>query len=100
MSITEAISLFQTQANNWNRTTFGNIFYRKKKILDRLVGIQKCSNYPSSYFLQNLEKSLTRDFSNILRQEQELWRLDSRINWLSKRDANTNFSTLTPSIEG
>lgn len=38
-------------------------------------------------FLINLEKNLIRDFNNILRMEEDFWKLNSRITWLNEDDA-------------
>lgn len=41
---------------NWNKTVFGNIFYKKRKIEDKIRGIQRVMDSNSSDFLFNLEK--------------------------------------------
>lgn len=38
-----------------------------------------------------LENKLIVEFNNILKSEEDYWKLRSRINWLNQRDANTNF---------
>lgn len=63
----------------------------KNKILARLAEIQESPNYTHSTFLHALEKSLAFEFSNILRQEQDFWKLKSRINWLTEGDDNIKF---------
>ncbi|KAJ1377672.1 Endonuclease/exonuclease/phosphatase superfamily [Sesbania bispinosa] len=53
-----ACSEFQLQASRWNREVFGNIFYRKQKLLNRMEGATKrlCSgsNRGITYLLKNL----------------------------------------------
>lgn len=96
-----AIPQFESTIKVWNKEVFGNIFHHKQKILYKLDGIQKSKSYPSSFFLQDLEKILTKEFISILRQEHEFWRLKSRITWLDEGDANTKFfhnSTLNKRI--
>lgn len=41
--------------------------------------------------LQKLEKELQQTYCEILREEEELWMLKSRITWLSLGDQNTKF---------
>lgn len=89
--LTEALAHFQAHITTWNRDIFGNIFHRKKNILDRIDGIQRSKAYPHSQFFHDLKVSLTRDYSSILQQEQEFWRLKSIISWLAERDCNTRF---------
>lgn len=71
---------------------FLKIFLLKiKTILARLTGIQNSAKYATSSFLQNLEISLIKDFNDILRLEEEFWKLKSRINWITDGDANAKF---------
>ncbi|XP_070020692.1 uncharacterized protein [Nicotiana sylvestris] len=62
----EATEFFTQKVTSRNRDTFGNIFYRKNKILARLNGIQHSQAYTTSTFLQSLEKILTIEYNNIL----------------------------------
>lgn len=79
----------------WNRSTFGNIFRKKRNLLARLKGIQSSNVYPTSSFLQQLEKDLIGQYNDILKLEEEFWKLKSHINWLQQGDANTKFYHLT-----
>lgn len=56
----------------WNKELFGNIFHNKKRIKARLNGIQAVQERQFSYNLNTLEKSLRKDFQNILKQEEML----------------------------
>ena len=78
----EAIESFSKEALIWNKVQFGNIFAKKKKIKARLNGIQKVVRVRPSTFLLELEKELLGELDIILRQEEELWALKSRVNWL------------------
>lgn len=51
----EAIQNFKENVTHWNRHSFGNIFLKKRKLLNR---IQKSVHYPTSQFLQNIEIKL------------------------------------------
>lgn len=70
---------------------FGIFFAKKRKLLARLQGIQNFVAYPTSIFLQNLEKTLTKDYNYILRIEDDYWNLRSHINWLNYEDVNTKY---------
>lgn len=90
-SYEEANYIFKGNITPWSNNNFGNIFKQNKILLARLSGIQKSSNYPYSYFLQNLESTLTRKYNNILKMDEDCWKIRSRINLLNNRDAKTKF---------
>ncbi|XP_023918482.1 uncharacterized protein LOC112030031 [Quercus suber] len=87
----EAIENFTKEAKVWNRTQFGNIFTWKKNIMARLSGIQRSVSVNPSNFLLNLENDLLKELDSVLAQEEELWALKSRVNWMIQGDRNTNF---------
>ena len=75
----------------WNRNHFGNIFYKKKRIMARLYGAQKAlANNPRPSLLM-LENQLHKDLEVVLDQERDLWMLKSRLNWMIQGDRNTSF---------
>ena len=89
--LVDAISKFTDEATRWNRMQFGNVFNRKKNIMARLNGIQRTlANRPST-FLINLENELLKELEVVLNQEEEIWALKSRVNWLVQGGRNTNF---------
>ena len=59
--------------------------------MTRLNGIQKAMVVYPSAFLLNLENDLLRDLDTILNQEEEIWALKSRVNWMIQRDRNMAF---------
>lgn len=71
------------------------INFKKRTILNRLKGIQQSPNYSYSNFLQTLEKDLMKEYNDIVKQEEEYWKLKSRITWLSEGDANTKLIHIT-----
>lgn len=87
----DAISKFTDEATRWNIMHFGNVFNRKKNILARLNGKQRALATRPSSFLINLENELLKDLEVVLNQEEEIWALKSRVNWLVQGDRNTNF---------
>ena len=78
----EAVKLFTEDAPKWNRQQFGNIFQRKKSIMARINGIQWVNSIRPSTFLLNLESELQKELEVVLNQEEELWALKSRVNWM------------------
>ena len=91
MMLVDAISKFTEEATMWNRMQFGNVSNRKKNIMARLNGVQRALSFrPSSLFF-NLEKELLKDINVVLNQEEEIWALKSRVNWMVQGDRNTNF---------
>ena len=42
-------------------------------------------------FLITLEKHLQAELLNVMNQEEELWSLKSRVNWMVQGDRNTSF---------
>ena len=57
----------------------------------RLNGIQRVVVVRPSSSLLDLENNLLKDLDVVLGQEQELWALKSRINWMVQGDRNTAF---------
>ncbi|XP_030923186.1 uncharacterized protein LOC115950077 [Quercus lobata] len=82
---------FSKKANSWNRTHFGNLFQKKKRILARLKGIQESLAVCPNDHLINLEKMLRSDFAEVAKLEEEFWAMKSRILWLIEGDRNTSF---------
>lgn len=90
-ALEKAINQFTSDATNWNKMQFGNIFARKKSIMARLNGIQRTLGITPSNFLLNLENDLLKELDMVLNQEEELWALKSRVNWMIQGDRNIAF---------
>ena len=90
-ALEEAIKHFTRDVTNWNKMQFGNIFARKKNIMARLNGIWRKLSFRPSNFLLNIENSLLKELDMVLNQEEELWALKSRVNWMIQSDRNTTF---------
>ena len=56
----------------------------------RLDGTQKALVERSSDCLVELERVLQRELNEVLNQQQELWALKSRMNWMVLGDRNTS----------
>ena len=75
----------------WNKKTFGNIFYNKRKILTQLEGIQAARESKDTSYLKRLEEKLLDDFNSILIQEEIYWRKKSSSDWVNLGDHNTSY---------
>ena len=75
-----AIKSFVDNAKQWNKSVFGNIFARKKRVLARLNGAQKSLSNDPNHFLIQLEKNLIDEYNLTMQQEEEYWALKSRLN--------------------
>ncbi|OMO86355.1 reverse transcriptase [Corchorus capsularis] len=80
------------------RDVYDNIFHRKKRILARLAGVQKAIDVSLNQFLLDLQKSLTFDYQQILKDEWELWALKSILNWILEGERNSRFFHVTTLI--
>ncbi|KAF7826637.1 reverse transcriptase [Senna tora] len=70
---------FTSKIKNWNKKDFGDLFYRKRKILNRLEGIQRINN--PCQFLASLEIQLSLEYQEILVLEEEFWASKARVDW-------------------
>ena len=96
----DAIDKFQKEASLWNKSHFGNIFAKKKKVMARLNGIQHVTTIGPLTFLLNIENELRRELDVIIGQEEDLWALKSRVNWMIQGDQNTAFNHVSTLVRG
>lgn len=66
----------------WNRDIFGNFFFRKKKCLARIEGVQWVVAKGADRKLEKLETKLIQEYNTILYQEELLWYQKTKVNWL------------------
>ncbi|KAF7807214.1 reverse transcriptase [Senna tora] len=90
-SSSHGLQLIKNRALEWNKVQFGNIFQRKKQLIRRLDGISRAMSQGHKPHLVPIEHELSVEYQNILRQEEELWALKARIDWLNLGDSNTAF---------
>jgi len=80
-----------TQLRDWNKSVFGNIFQRKRRVLSRLNGIQRSLPEYNNKFLSKLEKELSTEYLQITKQEEIHWFQKSRCNWIVFGDKNSSY---------
>lgn len=56
-----SLTSFQEKAKMWNKEVFGNLFFRKRRVVARLFGIHKKLVVYPSFFLGRLEKELREE---------------------------------------
>ena len=66
----EAANLFRLKVMDWNRQQFGNIFWRKRRLMARLGGIQRALEKYTSKGLLELELKLRTELEEVLTQEE------------------------------
>ncbi|XP_023917864.2 uncharacterized protein LOC112029415 [Quercus suber] len=90
-TLMQAHSSFTAKANAWNKTEFGNLFHRKRRILARLRGIQENLSFRPNDFLVDLERKLRIEYVEVTKLEEEFWAMKARILWLVEGDHNIAF---------
>ncbi|XP_023881791.1 uncharacterized protein LOC111994165 [Quercus suber] len=80
--LAECINTFSKDASEWNKTHFGNVHHKKRRVITIIYGVQKALVVHPSTDLINLEKQLHQELDLLLDQERNLWALKSRINWM------------------
>ena len=87
---TNILTLVQ-EIPEWNKTTFGNIFRRKRHLLARLNGLQRLLAISKAQHYINLDSKLRNELDNVLKQEEMYWFQKSREDWIRSGDLNTKF---------
>ncbi|CAI9105145.1 OLC1v1004004C1 [Oldenlandia corymbosa var. corymbosa] len=87
----DAVRHFCTRAKEWNHTTFGNIYNRKRRALARLAGVIKSRENYSNLKLQRLEVELLAELDEIVQQEELLLIQKSNRDWTLHGDKNTKW---------
>ncbi|XP_075481174.1 uncharacterized protein LOC142521884 [Primulina tabacum] len=77
--------------SEWNSSTFGNYNRRKRTLMARIEGVQKCLNNQPRHRLLKLETKLKQELDTILEQEELMWFQKSREEWIVSGDINTKF---------
>lgn len=87
----DQINHVRTQSVRWSKEVFGNIFKKKRDLMNRIGGIQRAQSVRFKRRLQKLETKLLKQYHETLIQEERMWKEKSRIKWLQAGDKNTHF---------
>lgn len=75
----------------WNKEVFGNIFGRKRDLMNRLNEVDNQLVVNISPALEDLKSNLWHELDQVLQQEELLWFQKSRSKWLFFGDRNTRY---------
>ncbi|XP_022723781.1 uncharacterized protein LOC111280610 [Durio zibethinus] len=85
-SLAQSVLTLRKDMQEWNLNSFGNIFLKKKKILVLLSSIEKALANSPNQFLLNLQRTLLEEFNGILKAEDDIWILKSRLTTQDQHD--------------
>ncbi|XP_057873532.2 uncharacterized protein LOC131079567 [Cryptomeria japonica] len=95
----EKLKLISREVKGWNRTTFGDIFKRKKDLgarLEHLQNIMAISNPPDPILKE--EEDCCKSWKDTLSRKEVYWKQRSKIQWLKEGDKNYAFFHRSASI--
>jgi hypothetical protein len=88
----QKLSMVKQALKQWAKSFFISPSMEKIQIKHKLEEFQKnIENKEITPQIQKEELNLQCSYQNVLRKEEEFWRLKSRSLWLQARDKNTNF---------
>ncbi|KAF7839228.1 ribonuclease H [Senna tora] len=90
-SFKDRLEQLQTSLKTWNKEVFGDITKRKRRLLNRLEGIQISLDRKYNPFLDNLGRRLAKELESVLDQEEALWFQKARCQWIRDGDRNTRY---------
>ncbi|CAL1379935.1 unnamed protein product [Linum trigynum] len=86
-----ALEKLASNLNQWNKDTFGNIFYKKRRLMARIQGIQERVAMSFSPGLYKLQVKLEKELDQVLEQEELYWFQRSRESWVQRGERNTSY---------
>ncbi|CAL1363580.1 unnamed protein product [Linum trigynum] len=90
-SLPAALEKMATNLNHWNKTSFGSIFHKKRRLMARIHGIQEKMATSFSLGLFKLQTKLERELDEVLEQEELFWFQRSREKWVQQGERNTGY---------
>ncbi|KAF7822209.1 ribonuclease H [Senna tora] len=81
----------QNSLKTWNKDVFGDISKKKKRLLNRINGIQVAIDKKLNPFLEDLGRKLAKELEMVLNQEEALWFQKARCQWIRDGDRNTRY---------
>ncbi|KAJ8420952.1 hypothetical protein Cgig2_010781 [Carnegiea gigantea] len=67
------LNTLASELSKWNKDSFDNLFQRKRRLWDRLKGIQRCLTAGGPRHFQKLEEKLRKELDTTLDQIDTFW---------------------------
>ncbi|RYR74175.1 hypothetical protein Ahy_A02g008804 [Arachis hypogaea] len=90
-SLDNTLTTLSSNLSRWNKKVFGHVGKMKRRLINRIGGIQRAQENGKNHFLEKLERQLHKELADILDREEILWLQKSRKKWITQRDRNTRY---------
>ncbi|RYR27722.1 hypothetical protein Ahy_B01g051758 [Arachis hypogaea] len=90
-SLDNTLIALSTNLSRWNKEAFGHVGRMKRRLINRIGGIQRAQANGKNPFLERLELQLHKELADILDREEILWLQKSREMWIIDGDRNTRY---------
>lgn len=89
--VCQIVDIFTQKAKSWNKEAFRDIFWKKRNMTARLLGVEKALAKNPLQRMIDIHKFLSGKMEKMLALVEELWGMNSRIKWLIQGERNTTF---------